>query len=391
MESTSASNTHPLVPSQSNLKLLENLVKFIKRNDGRDKSFRVVQYTTLVLLWAYKHKSVITSTKLSQMVGYDLIAKVARAMSTSRKCLKFFRMLEDIQAIVKAWIGLVGKQGNGGNGLYEALRLWVKSGQVPISIIVLVLKMVSASLEIIYYYYDHLVWFYRNSILVDDGKGKAARASYMSSVFWLGNAFLDAVVETIEYNEWCKSQKAMEMQKKNDIEIKIMSPAENSKEHVNGCSGHNCHEYHCNPAYSHQPAHGQTKHGHFAHAGHHAGSEHHMSSNGSLDNLNENKDSNQNHAHKRRSRSSHNLQQVQQDQEKEKETVAIVQPKPVYDPIRQSKKLSLLKIWLDVVTAWAETESVTLPFNGVAFIEATSGWGASVLGLMSVWKATCSS
>jgi len=55
------------------------------------------------------------------------------------------------------------------------------------------------------------------------------------------------------------------------------------------------------------------------------------------------------------------------------------------------RRAPLVKIWLDVVTAAAETEVVLLPADGTALIEASAGLGASILGLRSVWAAVLAS
>mmetsp|Transcript_1770 Transcript_1770/g.3172 ORF Transcript_1770/g.3172 Transcript_1770/m.3172 type:complete len:260 (-) Transcript_1770:215-994(-) len=161
--------------------LLDRAVAFFKRTDGRDKSLRVIQYCCILSLAVIREHRAISS---KQKYVVDSISRVSRAMSTSRKALKLARMLEDLQTLRNVAKSMFSIESTKVNGK---------------TIIVLCLKALSAVYEILYYYYDHVVWFFRNDLVKSSQNYSAARASWLSSVFWLANAFVDAVVDSIEY------------------------------------------------------------------------------------------------------------------------------------------------------------------------------------------------
>ncbi|KAA8499556.1 Peroxisomal membrane protein 11B [Porphyridium purpureum] len=263
-------------------KVLDALVVFFKRNDGRDKAFRVVQYSSLLTMWALSLTKTVRSrdvhmkahvgatTPLNPLVAHAFVGKLGRAMSTSRKALKLVRMLEDIQAIFR------------GCGVLRSLNISPKIRALAL------LRIFSAGFEIVYYFFDHTVWVVRNG-LHEPRSALGSRASSMSSIFWLLNAVLDATIETIEFD---------------DARRQFVHDAKSKKTDGDAASN------------------GHANHGHSA-----------------------------------------------------------VRPRHF------EKMLSLVKIWLDVLTASAETvDALDYPSKACAFVEASAGLGASVLGLRSVWR-----
>mmetsp|Transcript_27 Transcript_27/g.77 ORF Transcript_27/g.77 Transcript_27/m.77 type:complete len:242 (+) Transcript_27:42-767(+) len=138
---------------------LDKTVKFMKRTDGRDKSFRVLQYSSMLLVALLRE-----DTKLS-----DVIGSLRRAMSTTRKALRLVRMLENVQTV------------------RQVLYWWKSEAENRISRIFDVLAAVS---EVFYFYYDHLVWLHRVNLRVV-GEKEYNRVDLMSSYTWLLNAVFD--------------------------------------------------------------------------------------------------------------------------------------------------------------------------------------------------------
>mmetsp|Transcript_4923 Transcript_4923/g.13247 ORF Transcript_4923/g.13247 Transcript_4923/m.13247 type:complete len:268 (+) Transcript_4923:69-872(+) len=161
---------------------LDSLVLMSKRNDGRDKTFRVIQYSCLLGQWLVKQydreqRRTLQTSLLSTRLG-AFLARLSRAMSTARKALKLARMLEDVQTIRAAARALAASH----------TIVWTA-----------LLRGLAAIFELLYYYFDHVVWLSRCNLISPAKSEHAARASFYSSVFWLLNAFCDALADTLAY------------------------------------------------------------------------------------------------------------------------------------------------------------------------------------------------
>mmetsp|Transcript_33256 Transcript_33256/g.130923 ORF Transcript_33256/g.130923 Transcript_33256/m.130923 type:complete len:112 (-) Transcript_33256:2835-3170(-) len=68
---------------------ISRLVGLMKRTDGRDKSFRIVQYSSMLLVCALEKGGAASS----------VVGSMKLAMSTTRKSLRLVKMVENFKEI----------------------------------------------------------------------------------------------------------------------------------------------------------------------------------------------------------------------------------------------------------------------------------------------------
>jgi len=132
------------------------LIGLMKRTDGRDKSFRIVQYSSMLLVCALEKGGTASS----------LVGSMKLAMSTTRKSLRLVKMVENFRELFL----VVFRRKNKGVKIMNRL-----------------LGVLAVAAEVLYFYYDHLVWLHRISVRALP-KPEAVRVESMSSYMWLSNA-----------------------------------------------------------------------------------------------------------------------------------------------------------------------------------------------------------